>query len=54
MFRWDIVWQFLFSGFILQAAWTTLWISVVAQLCGVVLGLFIALMRMSRASLTRS
>src|SRR5713226_9216050 len=48
MFRWDIVWQFLFSGFILQAAWTTLWISVVAQFCGVVLGLFIALMRMSR------
>ena len=48
MFRWDIVWQFLFSPFIFQAAWTTLWISVVAQFCGVVLGLFIALMRMSR------
>ncbi len=48
MFRWDIVWQFLFSGFIFQAAWTTLWISVVAQFCGVVLGLFLALMRMSR------
>ncbi len=48
MFRWDIVWQFLFSSFIFQAAWTTLWISVVAQLCGVILGLFLALMRMSR------
>jgi len=48
MFRWDVVWQFLFSGFILQAAWTTLWLSVVAQFCGVVFGLFIALMRMSR------
>jgi len=48
VFRWDIVWQFLFSGFIFQAAWTTLWISVVAQFCGVVLGLFLALMRMSR------
>ncbi len=48
MFRWDIVWQFLFSGFIFQAAWTTLWISVVSQFCGVVLGLFLALMRMSR------
>ena len=48
MFRWDIVWQFLFSGFIFQAAWTTLWISVVAQFFGVVLGLFLALMRMSR------
>src|SRR5437660_1569076 len=48
MFRWDVFWQFLFSPFFLQAAWTTLWISVVAQFCGVVLGLFIALMRMSR------
>src|SRR6266568_4853165 len=48
VFRWDIVWQFLFSSFIFQAAWTTLWISVVAQTCGVILGLFIALMRMSR------
>ena len=48
MFRWDVVWQFLFSGFFLQAAWTTLWLSVVAQFCGVVFGLFIALMRMSR------
>jgi polar amino acid transport system permease protein len=48
MFRWDIVWQFLFSSFIFQAAWTTLWIAVVAQLSGVVIGLFLALMRMSR------
>ncbi len=51
MFRWDVVWQNLFSSFIIQAAWTTLWISVVAQSCGVVLGLFIALMRMSRSPL---
>src|SRR5579859_4441988 len=48
VFRWDIVWQFLFSSFIIQAAWTTLWISVVAQLSGVIIGLFLALMRMSR------
>ena len=48
MFRWDIVWQFLFSSFIFQAAWTTLWISVIAQSCGVIIGLFLALMRMSR------
>lgn len=47
MFRWDVFWHFLFSNFFIQAAWTTLWISVVAQFCGVVLGLFIALMRMS-------
>ena len=51
MFRWDIFWQFLISpssaGFFLQGAWTTLWISVVAQFLGVVIGLLLALMRMS-------
>lgn len=47
MFRWDIFGQFIFSSFFLQAAWTTLWISVVAQFMGVVIGLFLALMRMS-------
>jgi polar amino acid transport system permease protein len=47
VFRWDIFGQFIFSGFFLQAAWTTLWISVVAQFLGVVIGLFLALMRMS-------
>src|SRR5438034_6632016 len=51
MFRWDIVWQFLFSSFIFQAAWTTLRLSVVSQLCGVIIGLFLALMRMSRFSI---
>ncbi len=48
MFRWDVFWQFLFSGFFFQAAWATLWISVVAQTLGVIIGLFLALMRMSR------
>ena len=47
MFRWDIFGQFLVSGFFIQAAWTTLWISAVAQFMGVVLGLFLALMRSS-------
>lgn len=48
MFRWDIFSQFLFSSFFLQAAWTTLWISVVSQVLGVILGLLLALMRMSK------
>jgi polar amino acid transport system permease protein len=47
VFRWDIFTQFLFSRFFIQAAWTTLWISVVAQFLGVVIGLLLALMRMS-------
>src|SRR5215470_15114822 len=48
MFRWDIFSQYFFSSFFLQAAWVTLWISVVAQASGVNIGLFLALMRMSR------
>jgi len=51
MFRWDLVWHFLFQDpnfLFLKAAWLTLWISVVAQAVGVILGLFIALMGMSR------
>ena len=51
MFRWDIFLHFLYQDpnlFFLRAAWTTLWISVVAQTCGVIIGLFLALMRMSR------
>src|SRR5258708_4001837 len=51
VFRWDIFQQFLYGDsahFFVQGAWTTLWISVVAQSFGVVLGLFLALMRMSR------
>ena len=51
MFRWDIFQQFLYgqsAQFFVQAAWTTLWISVVAQSLGVILGLFLALMRSSR------
>src|SRR2546426_8580245 len=51
VFRWDIFTYFLYKDpflFFLHAAWTTLWISVVAQTSGVVIGLFIALMRMSR------
>ncbi len=52
MFRWDLVWQYLFlqdpDKLFLSALWTTVWISVLAQFIGVVLGLFLALMRMSR------
>jgi polar amino acid transport system permease protein len=48
--RWDIFAQYLYgdpSFTFLQAAWTTLWISVVAQGLGVILGLFLSLMRIS-------
>jgi polar amino acid transport system permease protein len=48
VFSWDTVWQNLFSGLFINGALTTLWLSVVAQLAGVILGLFLALMRMSK------
>jgi polar amino acid transport system permease protein len=51
VFRWDVFTYFLYKDpylFFLHAAWTTLWISVLAQTAGVIIGLFIALMRMSR------
>jgi polar amino acid transport system permease protein len=47
MFNWEAVWHYLFSPLFLNAAWTTLWISVVAQSAGVLIGLLLALMRMS-------
>lgn len=52
MFRWDQVWYYLFQDpnlYFLKAAWTTLWISVVAQAIGVILGLLLALMRLSKS-----
>ena len=51
MFRWDIFQQFLYgqgAHFFVQAAWTTVWVSVVAQTLGVIIGLFLALMGSSR------
>src|SRR6266704_1475673 len=47
MFRWDVIWQNLFSVQFLNAAWTTLWLAAVAQTCGTIIGLFLALMRIS-------
>ena len=48
MFSWDTVGHYLFSGIFISAAWTTLWIAVISQVCGVIIGLFLALMRTSR------
>lgn len=47
---WSIIWQRIFhpDHVFLVALWTTIYISVLAQILGVVLGLLAALMRMSR------
>jgi polar amino acid transport system permease protein len=47
---WHVVWQQLFhpDSIFAKALWTTLYVAVLAQLLGIVLGLIAALMRMSR------
>ena len=47
---WHVVWQQLFhpDSVFARALWTTVYIAVVSQVIGVILGLFAALMRMSR------
>jgi amino acid ABC transporter membrane protein, PAAT family (TC 3.A.1.3.-) len=46
--RWDIVAKYLFSEAVLQGLVTTLQITVCAMLVGIVLGVVLALMRLSR------
>ena len=51
MFNWDLVWFYLFRDpnlYFLRATWLVIWVSVTAQVLGVILGLFLALMQMSR------
>src|SRR5512142_11278 len=53
VFRWDVFLYFLYRDpnlVFLGAAWTTLWLAVVAQTFGIIIGLFLALMRLSRFS----
>jgi len=48
VFDWSQVGKFLFSSVMLQGAWMTLWLSVVSQAFGVILGTLLAIMRISR------
>jgi polar amino acid transport system permease protein len=51
-YRWDIFFNSVFrpDGLILSGLWLTVWISVVAQIIGVVLGVFGAIGRLSRTA----
>jgi polar amino acid transport system permease protein len=51
-YRWDVFFDSVFrpDGLILSGLWLTLWISVVSQVIGVVLGVFGAIGRLSRAA----
>src|SRR5215475_10901376 len=52
---WGIIWGRVFhpDGIFIRALWATVYISVIAQILGVILGLIAALMRMSRFSVLR-
>jgi polar amino acid transport system permease protein len=46
--RWDVVWQFLFSSRVLSGLWLTIELTALAMVIGVVLGIVVAVMRLSR------
>lgn len=50
---WDHYFRFLFSDYMLNGVWTTIWLSCVAMLLGCTLGVIIAFMKMSRFWLLR-
>ncbi len=51
---WGAFGKYLFSGYLLEGAWTTVWLSVVTMSLGLLLGLLAALMNMSRHRALRS
>lgn len=46
-FQWDVVGHYLFADIILMGLLTTLWLTAIAMLLGVVLGIIVAVMRIS-------
>ncbi|WP_245160133.1 amino acid ABC transporter permease [Blastococcus sp. CT_GayMR20] len=46
-FMWDVVAEYVFSSAILEGLWTTLWLTAVSMAIAVVLGVLVALMRLS-------
>lgn len=51
---WDIFWRYLFDPSFGAAAWTTVWVAVVAQLVGIWVGLVVALAGLSQRAPLRS
>jgi polar amino acid transport system permease protein len=45
--RWDVVWEFLFSSRIMDGLWVTIELTVLSMIIGVVLGIIVAIMRLS-------
>jgi polar amino acid transport system permease protein len=54
IWSWPDFFEYLVSPYILEGAWATVWISVVAMFFGILLGFIAALMRMSRFAVLRA
>ena len=52
--RWDVVGEYLFSPRILEGLWMTIQLTVMAMLIGIVLGIGLAIMRLSENRLLRA
>lgn len=50
---WESFFEYLISPYMLQGAWTTIWLSVVSMILGCSLGLVAALMKMSKNPILR-
>ena len=46
---WNAFGRYLISGYLLEGAWTTIWLSVVVMVLGLLLGLVAAIMNMSKS-----
>lgn len=50
---WEHFFQYLFSGYIIEGAWTTVWLAVVSMILGCTLGVIVAFMKMSSNAVLR-
>jgi polar amino acid transport system permease protein len=53
-FQWSVVWSYFATGPILRGLVLTLWLTAAVMVCGYVLGVVLAVMRLSRNSVLRS
>jgi polar amino acid transport system permease protein len=53
-FQWDVVWSYFASASILHGLTLTLWLTAAVMVCGYVLGIGLAVMRLSRNPILRS
>ncbi|MFI9389056.1 amino acid ABC transporter permease [Kutzneria sp. NPDC052558] len=53
-FQWPIVWSYFTTGPILRGLLLTLWLTAAVMICGYVLGVVLAVMRLSRNPVLRS